>query len=198
MRSCLYLLALQACAGRTKRCWCVLVDKTLLFYKRSCDKVHTELLIVVFADGCCRSVSQHTCSALQAPSSELSVDGARVQEVEKSAASNSSDSEDTQLPEYTLAILRAERAPVYLLIATRAEKDSWLYHLSIATGSATREVGTDYEQLIGHLKSCDGDVTACYWNNPLLLHSREALTSALTTLPHVDLQPQALQLFKVV
>ena len=125
------------------------------------------------------------------------MDGARVEEVEKSCASTTSDSDDTQLPEYTVAVWPPQRAPVYLMIATKAEKESWLYHMTVASGCVTRDVGTDYEQLIGHLMSCDGDVTACYWNNLLLLHSREALTSPLTSLPQDDLKSQALQLFKV-
>ena len=36
-------------------------------------------------------------------------------------------------------------------------QDSWLYHLTVAAGGGTGNVGTHYEQLIAKLMECDGD-----------------------------------------
>ena len=36
-----------------------------------------------------------------------------------------------------------------------------------------------------------------YWKHPVLLHTKEPVSKPLTTLPSVDLQDKALDLFKV-
>ena len=36
-------------------------------------------------------------------------------------------------------------------------QDSWLYHLTVAAGGGTGNVGTHYEQLIAKLMQAEGD-----------------------------------------
>lgn len=36
-------------------------------------------------------------------------------------------------------------------------QDSWLYHLSVAAGTSSGKVGTEFEQLVGKLFQQDGD-----------------------------------------
>ena len=78
---------------------------------------------------CCLS---HTCTCtcsymcctlpvyiLQHPLGEISLHEARVEEVERSC---DSDSDDTSMPDYTLAVWPPSESPTYLMITTRPEK----------------------------------------------------------------------------
>lgn len=49
------------------------------------------------------------------------------------------------------------------------EKDSWLYHLTVASGGGP-STGTQYEQLIHKLMEVDGDSNCVLWRHPVLLH----------------------------
>lgn len=86
----------------------------------------------------------------------------------------------------------------------------------------TPHVGTQYEQLIQKLMETDGDPSELklffqvyfsneayflcaknfadnvLWKHPLLLHTKETLTTSLTTLPSETLVMEALKLFKVM
>ncbi|KAG9336809.1 hypothetical protein JZ751_003157 [Albula glossodonta] len=98
---------------------------------------------------------------------------------------------------YTLVVHPKEQSPTYLLIGTKQEKDTWLYHLTVAAGSsASLKVGTEYEQLIGKLLDVDGDPDSVLWKSATLCFSKEGLRSPLTTLPSEALQTEALKLFK--
>ena len=56
---------------------------------------------------------------LQHPLGEISLHEARVEEVERSC---DSDSDDTSMPDYTLAVWPPNESPTYLMITTRPEK----------------------------------------------------------------------------
>ena len=82
---------------------------------------------------------------LQHPLGEISLHEARVEEVERSC---DSDSDDTSMPDYTLAVWPPSESPTYLMITTRPEKvrghsvmsmpvDSFLFFWTlISTGSS--------------------------------------------------------------
>lgn len=81
------------------------------------------------------------------------------------------------------------------------EKDSWLYHLTVASGGGP-STGTQYEQLIHKLMEVDGDSNCVLWRHPVLLHVPCTKDGAipsyfpLTTLPTENLQAEAIKLFK--
>lgn len=109
---------------------------------------------------------------------------ASVQEVDRSRDSDEdyeTGSRGFLSSHCTLVVKPRDQSPTYLLIGTRQEKvpngsillntrwavclrgashtqDTWLYHLMVAAGSsATFNVGTEYERLIGTLLDADGD-----------------------------------------
>ena len=71
--------------------------------------------------------------------------------------------------------------------------------MTVASGaSAASDVGTEFEQLLARLMTAADDVTAsCYWAQPQLLHSKEPLATALTSLPSSRLREEAVELFTV-
>lgn len=44
----------------------------------------------------------------------------------------------------------------------------------------------------------DGDPTCVLWRHPMLLHSKDCITSPLTSLSTEALQAEAIKLFKVI
>uniref|UniRef100_A0A8C4EIY1 Pleckstrin homology domain containing, family H (with MyTH4 domain) member 2 n=1 Tax=Dicentrarchus labrax TaxID=13489 RepID=A0A8C4EIY1_DICLA len=158
--------------GYSKRVWCALIGKTLYYFRSQEDKF---------------------------PLGQIKLWEAGVEEVDRSR-----DSDDDlkacgrglQAAPFTIVIHPQEQGPTYLLIESRHEKDSWLYHLSVAAGSTVGKVGTEFEQLVGKLFQLDGDPNSQSWRHPMLCFSKEALTSPLTTLPSQALQTEAVKLFK--
>ncbi|XP_054874760.1 pleckstrin homology domain-containing family H member 2 [Amphiprion ocellaris] len=158
--------------GYSKRVWCALIGKTLYYFRSQEDKF---------------------------PLGQIKLWEARVEEVDRSR-----DSDDDlmacgrglQVAAFTIAIHPQEQGPTYLLIESRHEKDSWLYHLSVAAGTTVGKVGTEFEQLVGKLFQLDGDANSQIWRHPVLCFSKEALSSPLTTLPSQALQTEAVKLFK--
>ncbi|KAJ8340960.1 hypothetical protein SKAU_G00332510 [Synaphobranchus kaupii] len=159
--------------GHSKLVWCSLIAKVFYYYRNQDDKF---------------------------PLGQLRVREAGVEEVDRSCDSD----EDYEAggrgflsSHYTLLVHPKEQSPTYLLIGTKQEKDTWLYHLTVAAGSSTSlKVGTDCEQLIGNLLDLDGDPDAVLWKSAPLCFSKEGLRSPLTTLPSEALQTEALKLFK--
>ncbi|XP_036398423.1 pleckstrin homology domain-containing family H member 1 [Megalops cyprinoides] len=159
--------------GHSKLVWCALIGKVFHYYRNQDDK---------FALG------------------QLRMREAGVEEVDRSCDSD----EDYEAggrgflsSHYTLVVHPKEQSPTYLLIGTKQEKDTWLYHLTVAAGSnASLNVGTEYEQLIGKLLDVDGDPDSVLWKSAPLCFSKEGLHSPLTTLPSEALQTEALKLFK--
>ncbi|XP_029454707.1 pleckstrin homology domain-containing family H member 1 [Rhinatrema bivittatum] len=158
--------------GHSKLVWCALLGKMFYYYRSQEDKC---------------------------PLGHLKVREAKVEEVDRSCDSD----EDYEAggrgflsSHYTLVIHPADQSPTYLLIGTKHEKDTWLYHLTVAAGSGNAKVGTHYEQLIGKLLDVEGDPTSPLWKHPTLCYSKDGLQSSLTTLPSDALQTEALKLFK--
>ncbi|KAG9344565.1 hypothetical protein JZ751_011236 [Albula glossodonta] len=141
---------------------------------------------------------------------------ARVEEVDRSCDSDEdyeSSGRSLLSTHYTIAVHPCEQGPTYLLIGSQHEKEAWLYHLSVAAGTTTGQVGTEFEQLVGKLLHVEGDPGMCpsldedlmmrlslgwsqIWRHPTLCFSKEGLSSPLTTLPSQALQTEAIKLFK--
>ncbi|XP_067311508.1 pleckstrin homology domain-containing family H member 1 [Pseudorasbora parva] len=159
--------------GHSKLVWCALIGKVFYYYRNQDDKF---------------------------PLGQLRVREARVEEVDRSCDSD----EDYEAggrgflsSHFTLVVHPKEQSPTYLLVGTKQEKDTWLYHLTVAAGScASLRVGTEYEQLIGKLLDVDEDPDSALWKREVLCFSKEGLRYPLTTLPSEALQTEALKLFK--
>ncbi|XP_030641946.1 pleckstrin homology domain-containing family H member 1 [Chanos chanos] len=159
--------------GHSKLVWCALIGKVFYYYRNQDDKF---------------------------PLGQLRMREARVEEVDRSCDSD----EDYEAggrgflsSHCTLVVHPKEQSPTYLLIGTKQEKDTWLYHLTVAAGSsASLKVGTEYEQMIGKLLDIDGDPESVVWKHKVLCFSKEGLYFPLTTLPSEALQTEALKLFK--
>ncbi|XP_019374729.1 PREDICTED: pleckstrin homology domain-containing family H member 1 [Gavialis gangeticus] len=158
--------------GHSKLVWCALIGKTFYYYRNHEDKC---------------------------PLGHLHVRESKVEEVDRSCDSDE-DYEATGggllSSHCTLVIHPPDQSPTYLLIGTKHEKDTWLYHLTVAAGSSSAKVGTAYEQLIGKLLDTEGDPHSPLWKHPMLCYSKDGLQTSLTTLPSEALQTEALKLFK--
>ncbi|XP_030415619.1 pleckstrin homology domain-containing family H member 1 isoform X3 [Gopherus evgoodei] len=158
--------------GHSKLVWCALIGKTFYYYRNNEDKC---------------------------PLGHLHIRKSKVEEVDRSCDSDE-DYEATAggllSSHYTLVIHPQDQSPTYLLIGTKHEKDTWLYHLTVAAGSSSAKVGTAYEQLIGKLLDAEGDPQSPLWKHPMLCYSKDGLHTSLTTLPSEALQTEALKLFK--
>uniref|UniRef100_A0A6Q2ZPG6 Pleckstrin homology, MyTH4 and FERM domain containing H1 n=1 Tax=Esox lucius TaxID=8010 RepID=A0A6Q2ZPG6_ESOLU len=159
--------------GHSKLVWCSLVGKVFYYFRNQDDKL---------------------------PLGQLRMREAVVEEVDRSCDSD----EDYEAggrgflsSHCTLVVHPREQSPNYLLIGTKQEKDTWLYHLTVAAGSsASFKVGTEYEQLVGNLLDVEGDPDSALWRSEALCFSKEGLRWPLTTLPSEALQTEALKLFK--
>lgn len=121
---------------------------------------------------------------------------ARVEEVEHVSDSDSEE-RDAECPhERTIGIFPTHQGPTYLLMPHKQDKDNWLYHLTVVSGGGP-SAGTQYEQLVQRLMETDGDPSCVLWRHPLLLHTKESITSPLTSLTSESLQSEAIKLFKV-
>ncbi|XP_032882543.1 pleckstrin homology domain-containing family H member 1 [Amblyraja radiata] len=158
--------------GYSKLVWCSLIGKTFYYFRNQDDKF---------------------------PLGHLKVREAKVEEVDRSCDSD----EDYEAggrgflsSHFTLVIRPKDQSPTYLLIGTKQEKDTWLYHLTVAAGSSRSRVGTEYERLIGRLLDVDGQAYSPIWKHAVLCCSKDGILNALTTLPSDALQTEALKLFK--
>uniref|UniRef100_A0AAQ5YVJ5 Pleckstrin homology domain containing, family H (with MyTH4 domain) member 2 n=1 Tax=Amphiprion ocellaris TaxID=80972 RepID=A0AAQ5YVJ5_AMPOC len=165
--------------GYSKRVWCALIGKTLYYFRSQEDKF---------------------------PLGQIKLWEARVEEVDRSR-----DSDDDlmacgrglQVAAFTIAIHPQEQGPTYLLIESRHEKDSWLYHLSVAAGTTVGKVGTEFEQLVGKLFQLDGDASKLFYSLVLLItghifcHTCQLFINVAIDAPaidyHVSLAQSALQ-----
>ncbi|XP_040333407.1 pleckstrin homology domain-containing family H member 1 isoform X3 [Herpailurus yagouaroundi] len=159
--------------GHSKLVWCALVGRTFYYYRSHEDK---------------------------RPLGHLPVQDARIEEVDRSCDSDedyeAGGTRQLLSSHCTLVIHPREHSPTYLLIGTKHEKDTWLYHLTVAAGGSSAQVGTAYEQLIGKLMDGEGDPDSPLWRHPMLCYSKDGLYTSLTTLPSEALQTEALKLFK--
>ncbi|XP_050550138.1 uncharacterized protein CG43867 isoform X5 [Spodoptera frugiperda] len=156
--------------GHAKKSWCVLIGKMFLYFKSPGD---------------------------QNPTGQINMRDARVEDVEHVSDSDSEEKNDDTRNHLTVAIYPQHQGPTYLLFESKADKDSWLYHLTVVSGGGLSQ-GTHFEQLIQKLMETDGDPNCVLWRHPTLLYSKENLTSPLTSLNSEALQAEALKLFKCV
>uniref|UniRef100_A0A8C0UQG4 Pleckstrin homology, MyTH4 and FERM domain containing H2 n=1 Tax=Cyanistes caeruleus TaxID=156563 RepID=A0A8C0UQG4_CYACU len=158
--------------GYSKRVWCTLVGKILYYFRNQEDKF---------------------------PLGQIKIFEAKVDEVDRSCDSDEdyeASGRSLLSTHYTVVIHPKDQGPTYLLIGSKHEKDTWLYHLTVAAGSTSVNVGSEFEQLLCKLLNVEGDATSQIWRHPTFCHSKEGITSPLTTLPSEALQTEAIKLFK--
>ncbi|XP_014393981.1 PREDICTED: pleckstrin homology domain-containing family H member 2 [Myotis brandtii] len=158
--------------GYSKRVWCTLVGKTLYYFRSQEDKL---------------------------PLGQIKLWEAKVEEVDRSCDSDEdyeASGRSLLSTHYTVVIHPKDQGPTYLLIGSKHEKDTWLYHLTVAAGSNTVNVGSEFEQLVCKLLNIEGEPSSQIWRHPTLCHSKEGIVSPLTTLPSEALQTEAIKLFK--
>ncbi|XP_071857307.1 uncharacterized protein CG43867 isoform X7 [Bombus fervidus] len=154
--------------GHAKKCWCVLIGKMFLYFK---------------------------CPNDTNPIGQINMRDARVEEVEHVSDSDSEERDAEGPHERTIGIFPTHQGPTYLLMPHKQDKDNWLYHLTVVSGGGP-SAGTQYEQLVQRLMETDGDPSCVLWRHPLLLHTKENITSPLTSLTSEALQTEAIKLFK--
>ncbi|CAH2254780.1 pleckstrin homology domain-containing family H member 2 [Pelobates cultripes] len=158
--------------GYSKRVWCSLIGKTLYYFRSQEEKF---------------------------PLGQIKLWESKVEEVDRSCDSDEDyETNDRCLlsTHHTIVIHPREQDPTYLLIGSKHEKETWHYHLTMAAGITGVNVGTEFEQLVCKLLNLDGESCSHIWRHPVLCHSKEAILSALTTLPSEALQTEAIKLFK--
>ncbi|XP_072769846.1 pleckstrin homology domain-containing family H member 1 [Nerophis lumbriciformis] len=159
--------------GHSKLVWCCLLGKIFYYFRQQEDKC---------------------------PLGQLQVCEAMVQEVDRSCDSDEdyeAGGRGVLSSHHTLVVKPPDQSPTYLLIGSKQEKDTWLYHLAVAAGSGARlKVGTEWERLIGRLLDAKADAESCLWKSEALTFTKDGLSSPLTTLPSQALQTEALKLFK--
>ncbi|XP_057599200.1 pleckstrin homology domain-containing family H member 2 [Hippopotamus amphibius kiboko] len=158
--------------GYSKRVWCTLIGKTLYYFRSQEDKF---------------------------PLGQIKLWEAKVDEVDRSCDSDEdyeASGRSLLSTHYTIVIHPKDQGPTYLLIGSKHEKDTWLYHLTVAAGSNNVNVGSEFEQLVCKLLTIEGEPSSQIWRHPTLCHSKEGIISPLTTLPSEALQTEAIKLFK--
>ncbi|CAG9859770.1 unnamed protein product [Phyllotreta striolata] len=159
--------------GIPRECWCVLIGKMFLYFKKSTDPT---------------------------PHGQINMRDAKVEEIEHLSDSDSEE-QDSDQPKFTVGIFPNNQAPTYLHFTVKQEKDAWLYHLTVASGGGPN-TGTQYEQLVHKLMEVDGDPNCVLWRHPILLHvpcTKDGAVPSyfpLTSLPSETLQAEAIKLFK--
>ncbi|XP_013162185.1 PREDICTED: uncharacterized protein CG43867 isoform X3 [Papilio xuthus] len=159
--------------GHAKKSWCVLIGKMFLYFKSPGD---------------------------QNPTGQINMRDARVEDVEHTSDSDSEEKNDDARSHLTVAIYpqhQVTAGPTYLLFESKADKDAWLYQLTVVSGGGLSQ-GTHFEHLVHKLMETDGDPNCVLWRHPTLLYSKENITSPLTSLNSEALQAEALKLFKCV
>ncbi|KAK2506595.1 hypothetical protein MC885_019497, partial [Smutsia gigantea] len=158
--------------GYSKRVWCTLIGKTLYYFRSQEDKF---------------------------PLGQIKLWEAKVEEVDRSCDSDEdyeASGRSLLSTHCTIVIHPKDQGPTYLLIGSKHEKDTWLYHLTVAAGSNNVTVGSEFEQLVCKLLNIEGEPSSQIWRHPALCHSKEGIISPLTTLPSEALQTEAIKLFK--
>ena len=91
-----------------------------------------------------------------------------------------------------------QQGPTYLIFpGGKQEAADWLYHLTVVSGGNPKKVGTPFEQNVQSLMEEEGNHSSAAWRNPVIVRSKEPLTSPLTTFTSERLHEEALKLFKV-
>ncbi|XP_033105384.1 pleckstrin homology domain-containing family H member 1-like [Anneissia japonica] len=160
--------------GHSKKCWCVLLGKTFAYFKNQEDKL---------------------------PVGTINMRETQVEEVDCSMDSDDESRipvEKEDEPKYVIVIHvnHQIQGPTYLLMNSKEEKDTWLYHLTVASGSGLGNIGTEYERLIAKLMDVEGDPSSTLWRHPHLCQSKDSIDKPLTTLPSEALKKEAVKLNK--
>jgi hypothetical protein len=116
--------------------------------------------------------------------------------VEEMSNSDSDSEENDEQSQNTIAIHPQQGGPTYLIFTDKQERDNWLYHLTIVSGGGLNS-GTQFEQIVQKLMEADGDSNSVLWKHPIILYSKDNLTTPLTSLNSEELQNEAMKLFKV-
>ena len=155
----------------------------------------------------------------QYPAGQINMRDARVEEVEHISSDSDSEpaenstsglipnsngitpsaSERTLVP--TVGIFSnhvGHQAPTYLIFESKVDKEKWLYELTLVSGGDPK-AGTQFERLIQKLMEEEdtNPSQSTVWRNPLMAHSKEPISTPLTTFTSEDLQAEAIKLFKV-
>ena len=92
------------------------------------------------------------------------------------------------------------QAPTYLIFDSQVDMDKWLYELTLVSGGDGGR-GTPFEQYVQALMETEGGEEGVWaspvWRNPVMTHSKDPITTPLTTFTSDVLQAEALKLFKV-
>ncbi|XP_043192150.1 pleckstrin homology domain-containing family H member 1-like isoform X2 [Amphibalanus amphitrite] len=155
--------------GHSKRCWCVLVGKMLLYFKTPNDTV---------------------------ASGQINMRDCRVEEVSHITDSDEDSDTPPQTADLTVGVFPSHQSPTYFIMANKGDKDQWLYHLTVVSGGGGA-AGTQFEQMVQRLMELDGDSECVLWRHPLLLHAKEPPQQPHTTMPEA-LHAEAAKLFKSV
>lgn len=153
--------------GHAKRCWCILLGKMFLYFK-----------------------TPHDVN----PLGQINMRDTRVEEM--SSSDSDSEEENHEQTKNTIAIHPQQGGPTYLILTDKQERDNWLYHLTIVSGGGLNS-GTQFEQIVQKLMESDGDPSHVLWKHPIILYSKDNITTPLTSLNSEELQNEALKLFKV-
>ena len=157
--------------GHARKVWCLLIGKIFVYFKTPNDPN---------------------------PLGQLNMRDTRVEEVEHISDSDSDETDDSVAKRPTLGIFpnHLQQGPTYLIFSCKAEKEKWLYHLTVVSGGDPK-AGTQFEQLVQKLMEEDGDSQSAIWKNPLMVHTKDPIVTPLTTFTSDTLQQEALKLFKV-
>eukprot|EP00096_Caligus_rogercresseyi_P011374 TRINITY_DN4455_c0_g1_i1.p1 TRINITY_DN4455_c0_g1~~TRINITY_DN4455_c0_g1_i1.p1 ORF type:complete len:1004 (+),score=284.70 TRINITY_DN4455_c0_g1_i1:240-3014(+) len=155
--------------GHAKKCWCVLIGKIFLYFRTPND--------------------QH-------PVGQINMRDSRVEEVDNISESDSDEGNSSNEP-CTIGIFpnHVNHGPTYLIFANKAEKEDWLYQLTVVSGGDPK-AGTEFEQMVQKLMEEDGDLNSGIWRHQQMVYSKERISSPLTTFTSEALHEEALKLFK--
>lgn len=79
----------------------------------------------------------------------------RVETVDHVSDSDGEERDSNQPP--TIVLHPSHQGPsTYLLMSSKQEKDSWLYHLTVVSGSGNQS-GSQFEQIVQKLMEASGD-----------------------------------------
>ncbi|XP_041469682.1 pleckstrin homology domain-containing family H member 1-like isoform X2 [Lytechinus variegatus] len=161
--------------GNSKRCWFVLADRNLKYFKSDKDK---------------------------SPLGSIDMREASVSEVDQSAVSDDEGDEKTEPTKFTLSIISRKpdkQSTTFLNYSSQEEKDSWLYHLMVASGgsgSSSPDGGTEFENIIKKLMNSENPLSSPLWKHPVMLYSKESRDRPLTTLLSDALSREAVKFSK--
>nr|XP_054759548.1 pleckstrin homology domain-containing family H member 1-like [Lytechinus pictus] len=161
--------------GNSKRCWFVLADRNLKYFKSDKDK---------------------------SPLGSIDMREASVSEVDQSAVSDDEGDEKTEPIKFTLSIISRKpdkQSTTFLNYSSQEEKDSWLYHLMVASGgsgSNSPDGGTEFENIIKKLMNSENPLSSPLWKHPVMLYSKESRDRPLTTLLSDALSREAVKFSK--